>query len=294
MKFLNRMIDRFCHKHRNFGIPMLMKYIVFISALTYVTNLMTNGTFLWLLTFSPNSILNGQLWRLFTWIFVPWGSVVLAPLNIIFTALALYFYYFIGTSLEREWGTAKFNLFYFFGVLLHILYGFLVPLIFGSDFLFMDLLIQMVVNPFYLNLSMLFAFAVLFPEHIIMLFFIIPIKVKWLGIANALVFAYAIFTGTLVGAGMLIILILNFLIFCGADLLAIIRPHKSRFSGNTINFKRAAKKAKRNMDSQPYRHKCAVCGKTDVDYPDMEFRYCSRCDGYHCFCQDHINNHIHF
>ena len=50
----------------------------------------------------------------------------------------------------------------------------------------------------------------------------------------------------------------------------------------------------REQNSKPYHHKCAVCGRTDADHPELEFRYCSRCAGYHCFCQDHINNHIHF
>jgi hypothetical protein len=77
-------------------------------------------------------------------------------------------------------------------------------------------------------------------------------------------------------------------------LLSYLRPLKVRTSPQTINFKKAAKKARRDLAGMPYRHKCAVCGRTDIEYPDLEFRYCSRCNGYHCFCIDHINNHIHF
>ena len=44
---------------------------------------------------------------------------------------------------------------------------------------------------------------------------------------------------------------------------------------------------------KPYRHKCTVCGRTDVTNPELEFRYCSKCKGYYCYCMDHINNHVH-
>ena len=91
-----------------------------------------------------------------------------------------------------------------------------------------------------------------------------------------------------------VVALLNFIIICGDEALSYLRPIKARASPQTINFKKAARKVKREQSNAPYRHKCAVCGKTDVDYPDMEFRYCSRCDGYHCYCKDHINNHIHF
>ena len=128
--------------------------------------------------------------------------------------------------------------------------------------------------------------------------FIIPIKVKWLAIADAVYFAFIMLTYIISGrlwAGLLpIIAVLNFLVFFGDYLFGSLKHGSSRYSANTINFKRAAKQAKKNVDSQPYRHKCAVCGRTDVDHPELEFRYCSRCTGYHCFCMDHINSHVHF
>jgi membrane associated rhomboid family serine protease len=268
---------------------MLMKYIVFISAAVFIIDLMdTTNTLFAVLSFNPSQILTGQVWRLVTWLFLPLNN------NLLFTAIMLYFYYFIGTTLEREWGTPKFTLFYLLGVLLNIIYGFVIWIVLGSP----NLASASLLAPNFLNLSMFFAFAALFPDHRVMLLFIIPIKIKWLAIINAFFFAYSIIVNLLAGdfidAFLPLVAIFNFILFCGGDVLAYIRPHKSRFSGNTINFKKAAKKARRDKESQPYRHKCAVCGKTDTEYPNMEFRYCSRCDGYHCFCQDHINNHIHF
>ena len=260
-------------------------YIVFVSAAVFFIDIMDQtGLLFSLLAFSPSLIVNhGQVWRLITWLFIPIGG------NVLFTALALYFYYFIGSTLEREWGTAKFNVYYLFGVILNIIYGFGLWLIFGVD-------VQ--IGPTFLNLSMFFAFAVYYPDHVVRVFFIIPVKIKWLALVNAIFFLYEIIMGLMLGSIVLallpVIALLNFFIVCCNEVLSYLRPLKSRTSAQTINFKRAAKKAKRAQSHAPYRHKCAVCGKTDVDSPGMEFRYCSRCEGYHCYCSDHINNHIHF
>ena len=293
MKALNRAIDRFCQKHRNFGIPRLMLIIVLISAVVFVIG---GGGLLRFLSFNPALILRGEVWRLITWIFIPINAG--AGLGgIFFTAIALYFYYFIGSTLEREWGTAKFTLYYIFGVLLNIIYGFVIW--FTSDAFTSLVLGNMIwLTPSFLNLSMFFAFAAMFPDFVVRLFLLIPIKVKWLALVNGAVFLYSIVTGILNGtlftALLPIVALLNFFIFCGDDLLSYLRPLKIRTSPQMVNFKKAAKQAKRDLADKPYRHKCAVCGKTDVEYPDLEFRYCSRCNGYHCFCVDHINSHIHF
>ena len=278
MRAFSRAIDRFCLKHRRFGIPRLMIYIVFVSAVVFLFS----DELVSRLAFHPGLIMRGQVWRLVTWVFLPVTN------QFIFMLIALYFYYFIGSTLEREWGPAKFTIYYIFGVILNIVYGFIMY--------FLRLPIMLIPN--FLNLSMFFAFAVLFPEQIVRLFFIIPIKIKWLALIDAAYFIYAFFSGLLQGHVFLALLpfvaILNFLLICGSEALMYIRPLKARVSPQTINFKKAAKKARREQEDKPYRHKCAVCGKTDAEYPSLEFRYCSRCNGYYCFCIDHINNHIHF
>ena len=301
MKAISRAIDRFCFKHKRFGIPMLMRYIVIISAVVYVLTLMDNSvvvmdinrqgigalrsnTVMHFILFNPDLILRGQVWRIFTWVFFPiQGSPI-------FTLIALYFYYFIGTTLEREWGTPKFTIFYLSGVLLNVIYGFIMFYVFNSFFF---------LSALSLNLSLFFAFAVLFPDHVVRLFFIIPIKVKWLAVVNAAFFLFSIFSQLMVGnigmAFLPLVSLLNFILICGNDLIHRIKPlvkahGKSEFS----KFKRETNKARHESSRMQYRHKCAVCGKTDTEYPDLEFRYCSRCEGYHCFCIDHINNHVHF
>ena len=91
-----------------------------------------------------------------------------------------------------------------------------------------------------------------------------------------------------------LVAILNYFLFCGADLFYSVLPRKRTQRRNTVDFKRKVRKIKYETKNKNYTHKCAVCGRTDADYPDLEFRYCSRCVGYHCFCQDHIFSHVHF
>jgi len=257
-----------------------MIYIVFVSAIVVVFG----GELIPRLHFRPDLIMQGEFWRIITWIFIPIGGQ-----NIIFAAITLYFYFFIGSTLEKEWGTAKFTIFYLSGAILTVVYGLV---------LWFTLGVVLLIVPMFLNLSMFFAFAVLFPDHVVRLFFFIPIKIKWLALFNAAFFLYNIITALISSSILVAILplvaLLNFFIICGEDAIAYLRPIKARTSPQTINFKKAAKQARRNQMEKPYRHKCEVCGKTDTEYPDLEFRYCSRCNGYHCFCIDHINNHVHF
>lgn len=280
MKSLMRRIDRFCIAHPRFGIKNLMLYIVIGNGLVWLFAMMdTNNVLTSALMFSAEDVfMRFQLWRLFTFALVPsqYG---------LFFLISLYFYYFIGTTLERYWGPGKFTIYYFAGMVLNILYATLIWLI-------TDLTVP--ADNSYLNLSMFFAFATLFPEVRVLLFFIIPIKMKWLGIANAVFFAISIIINTFPMNLLPIVAILNYFLFCGGWLLDLVRPEKVKQKKKTIDFKKAAKKYNKEQEKKPYTRKCEVCGRTDTEYPGLEFRFCSRCEGYHCFCIDHINSHVHF
>ncbi|MBR2716192.1 MAG: hypothetical protein IKD79_00460 [Oscillospiraceae bacterium] len=286
MRTLDRAIARFCYKHPKFGIPRLILYVIIGSAIVYVFNLMdTTNSFLYYLTFDPSYILRGQIWRLVTWIFIPYQS------RIIYELLALYFYYFVGTTLESQWGPARFTLYYLLGVVIHIVFGFVIWAILGS---FRFSMYSTLFSSYFLNFSMFFAFAALFPNHRVLLFFFIPIKIKWLAVVDALYFIYYIIILPFPLSLLPIVAVVNFLIFCSGTLFGYLAPLRARAGGNTVSFKREARRIRREQESAPYRHKCAVCGRTDADHPELEFRYCSKCEGYHCFCMDHINSHIHF
>ena len=271
---MNR-IERFCYEHPGFGIKNLMMYISIANVAFWVLGAI-NRPFLSYLSFDAAAILHGQVWRLVTFMLYPPSTGLLA-------FIAFYFYYWIGSTLEQYWGSGQFTIYFFSGVILTILYGFLIYFITGSN---------VRLDSQYIYLSMFFSFAALFPDMQVLFMYIIPIKMKYLAIVDAVFFALAVITNPFPVNLLPIVAVLNFFIFCGGDLLSHVRPNRT--SRSTVNFRKESRRIRREQQSKLYTHKCAVCGRTDVDYPNLEFRYCSRCQGYHCFCIDHINNHIHF
>ena len=274
MKDPMRLIDRFCYKHPNFGIPNLMRYLTIANVVFWILGT-ANSVLLSYLRFDAGLIMQGQIWRLITFMVYPPSMGLLA-------FLVFYFYYWMGTALEQVWGTAQFNIYLLIGWALTVIYGFLVYFIGG---------LRISIDAQYLYLSMFFSYAALFPDQTVLLFFFIPIKMKYMAIIDAVYFLAAVITNPFPVNLLPVVAVLNFFIFFSGTLLQRI-PKKA--SQSTINFRKASQKIRREDREKLYHHKCAVCGRTDTDYPGLEFRYCSRCVGYHCFCSDHINNHIHF
>ncbi|MCD7734660.1 MAG: rhomboid family intramembrane serine protease [Clostridiales bacterium] len=277
MNRLNNLIERFCYQHPRFGVPNLVYYLIGGSAIVYVLDLISySGVAVSsMLSFDRALIFQGQVWRLITFVFTTWGE------GIIYFLLGMYFLWFIGTNLEREWGTAKFNCYYFLGLILTVVVG----LFTGSA------------STSYLEMTLFLAFATLYPDARFLLFFFIPIKAKWLGYIEGGLLAISLVMSLISldvgGALCIVVSVLNYLIFFWPELVYQVNRLRGRANHarqpNVIQFK----KASRDLKKQNYTHKCTVCGRTDVDYPDLEFRYCSRCAGYHCYCLDHINNHVH-
>ncbi len=288
MKKLYDGMQRFCAAHPRFGIPNLMRVIVIGNVAVYVLMLLTqanDANALSFLTFNLNALLHGEVWRLVTFVFVPAYSSPFALL------ISLYFYYWIGSTLERQWGTAKFNLYYISGALLTVLGVVLASLITGNPYL-------TAAGTGYVNLSMFFAFAFLFPDTTVLLFFILPVRMKWLAYLDGALFAFdiikAIGAHNWAGVVLPIVALLNFAVFIWPEVHYLKERAKYQNSRKTVQFRQAQQQQAKQAQQQGYRHKCAVCGRTDTDYPDLQFRYCSKCVGYHCFCQDHIFNHVHF
>ena len=288
MKKLYDGVQRFCAAHPRFGIPNLMRVIVIGNVAVYVLMLLTqanDANALSFLTFNLNALLHGEVWRLVTFVFVPAYSSPFALL------ISLYFYYWIGSTLERQWGTAKFNLYYISGALLAVLGVVLASLITGNPYL-------TAAGTGYVNLSMFFAFAFLFPDTTVLLFFILPVRMKWLAYLDGALFAFdiikAIGAHNWAGVVLPIVALLNFAVFIWPEVHYLKERAKYQNSRKTVQFRQAQQQQAKQAQQQGYRHKCAVCGRTDTDYPDLQFRYCSKCVGYHCFCQDHIFNHVHF
>lgn len=288
MKKLYDGVQRFCAAHPRFGISNLMRVIVIGNVAVYVLMLLTqanDANALSFLTFNLNALLHGEVWRLVTFVFVPAYSSPFALL------ISLYFYYWIGSTLERQWGTAKFNLYYISGALLTVLGVVLASLITSNPYL-------TAAGTGYVNLSMFFAFAFLFPDTTVLLFFILPVKMKWLAYLDGALFAFdiikAIGAHNWAGVVLPIVALLNFAVFIWPEVHYLKERAKYQNSRKTVQFRQTQQQQAKQAQQQGYRHKCAVCGRTDTDYPDLQFRYCSKCVGYHCFCQDHIFNHVHF
>ena len=162
MKFFDKLERRF----GKYAIPNLMYYIIGIYLVGFVIELFAPDVYTYYFSLDAAKVLHGQVWRLVTFILQPPSS------SIIFMVFTLYFYYVIGTVLERIWGSFKFNVYYFSGVILHIIAAFVIYFIFGWSFN---------MSTYYINLALFLAFAVEQADTEVLLFFVLPIKMKWLG-----------------------------------------------------------------------------------------------------------------
>ena len=294
VKKLRRNFERFCFQHRNKGIPNLMLYISLGTAVTFLFTVYGNNTLLYeWLCFDRELILKGQVWRLFSYVLLNYNG------GILFTLIALLCYYSLGRAMENLWGTLRFNLFYLTGVLMMDVFC----MIFGGQ-----------ADASYLNMSLFLAYATLFPETHFLLFFIIPIKAWVFAVFDLALTVYSVLELTLLGAFPFslfpLVAIANYFLFFGSDIKYVFplswranaarlfrkKPKKTATQPKTgtVPFPTAGSyRATTAQVKQPYNHKCTVCGRTDVTNPELEFRYCSRCSGYHCYCQEHISNHEH-
>ena len=281
MKNLRRNFERFCLRNRNKGIPNLMLYICIGNAVMYVISMVTRSYTLYnLLSFNRRLILQGQVWRLFTY------PLTYLTSNILLMAISLLCYYSLGNAMERIWGTLKFNIFYLTGVVLMDIYA----MIFNCS-----------ANVYYLNMSLFLGYATLFPDASFLLFFIIPVKAWVLALFDLVIILLGVFSPPFTAANLFPLIALgNYFLFFGKDVLNVIPLswqnnarklfHKKPKQPKVIQFHVSQKPQE---PKQNYNHRCTVCGRTDVSNPELEFRYCSKCKGYYCYCQDHINNHVH-
>lgn len=283
MKFLNKMERKF----GRYAIKNLMAYVMGLY-IAGIVIFMVNPMFYynWLML-DFGKIAQGQVWRLVTFLIQPVASIDF------FILISLYLYYMIGNSLENAWGAFRFNLYFFSGVLFNILACGIIYAMIGFSFpIPLD----------YVNQAMFFAFAALYPDVKFNLFFVLPIKVKHLAFIYAVLFGYTVY-GVIrdglwwLGLAMLVA-IANFLIF-----FAVTRNYR-RISPQQVKRRANYKKQVRNAHNPDNviqfrgkqtvtRHKCAVCGRTELDDENLEFRFCSKCDGNYEYCMDHLYTHEH-
>lgn len=280
---MNRFLDKMEKKIGRFAIPNLSLYLIIGYVIGYILGLTGSLEFL---NLNPYLILHGQVWRILTWILMPPTS-----LNI-FTIIMLFFYYSIGTSLERTWGTFRYNVYLFSGMFFtllgaFILYGVYVAM--GYPAQPVGTFISAAFSTYYINLSIFLAFAAAYPNMKVLLYFIIPVKIKWLAWLDIAILALSFFQGNIPIKVAIVASLLNFLIFflCTRN-YARIKP--SEIHRKAEYRKQTEQTAKMRVISK---HKCAICGRTEEDGEDLEFRFCSKCNGNYEYCQEHLFTHKH-
>ena len=275
MNFLNKMERKF----GRFAIPNLTFWLIGAWVLGFIIQY-TMPQVQQLLTLEPYMILRGQVWRLVSWLLIP------PAVNILFLIFFLSCYYFIGTSLEQAIGTFRYNVYLIGGLLFSVLGSFL---LYGVYFIFTKIPVTGIGYYFstgYVTMSLFLAFAAIFPNVEFRLYFIIPIKAKWLGIVDAVWLGFSFLVSNWAGKVAILASLLNFLIFFFST------RNYNRISPKEIHRKQVYRQQMRSAQGVT-KHKCAICGRTEEDGAELEFRFCSKCEGNYEYCQDHLFTHQH-
>ncbi len=286
-------------KYGKYAIRNLTWYLIICYAIGFVLQLAAMGNegiaaLMSYLTLDVYAILHGQIWRLVTWVLIPPGSID------ILTLVMLYCYYNIGTMLERSWGSFKYNVFMFSGLLFTIIGAFLLYGIFaviggGVDAESMQMLstgISYMFGTFYISMSIFLAFAITYPDAQMLFMFVIPIKTKVLGVIYVIIMLYQIYQGFLMGwiMGLTQAIVIGFSLLNVLCFFIVTRKNfrtpgqikrSKEFERHVVKMKKAT------------RHKCAICGITEEADEDETFRFCSKCEGNYEYCSKHIYTHVH-
>lgn len=282
-------------KLEKYAIPNLTLYLIICYGIGYLMQYLVPAGYQYLML-DPFLVLKGQVWRLVTWILIPPDSS-----NIFFVLITLYLYYSLGGLLERIWGTYKYNVYLFSGLLFTILGAFVLcgysvlmgaqPTMYtglyllnnGSAVYFGQF------STYYINMSIFLACAASIPDVQVLLMFIFPIKVKWLGIVYGIILLVNCIQGGIATWIVVIFSLLNFLVFF------LRSKGKMHLSVRQIKRQQEFHQKMRSAGQTKgiTRHKCAICGRTELDGDDLEFRFCSKCNGNYEYCQYHLFTHEH-
>ena len=282
-------------KLEKYAIPNLTLYLIICYGIGYLMQYLVPAGYQYLML-DPFLVLKGQVWRLVTWILIPPDSS-----NIFFVLITLYLYYSLGGLLERIWGTYKYNVYLFSGLLFTILGAFVLcgysvlmgaqPTMYtglyllnnGSAVYFGQF------STYYINMSIFLACAASIPDVQVLLMFIFPIKVKWLGIVYGIILLVNCIQGGIATWIVVIFSLLNFLVFF------LRSKGKMHLSVGQIKRQLEFHQKMRSAGQTKgiTRHKCAICGRTELDGDDLEFRFCSKCNGNYEYCQYHLFTHEH-
>jgi hypothetical protein len=261
-----KLLDTLERRLGRYAIPNVTLGLVFLQGLCLVLALSRGpkaADFFEQLVLMADKVRAGEWWRLFTFVVIP------PTLNPLFAFFGLYFFYLMGTALEGYWGEFRYNLYLLTAYVATVAVSWIVPYLPATNGYIMG--------------SVFLAFAWLYPDFVIYLFFIIPIKIKWLALVTWAGFLLTLLVGSPLSKLLMLASVLNFLLFFGRELALRMR------TGSRHMKSQAQALTERN---KPF-HVCAACGITDKSHPKMEFRYCPDCAGTPGYCEAHINAHTH-
>ena len=271
-------LDKMERRFGRYAIRNLTMYLLAGYAIGYLLSF-TMPQLLTYFTLEPALILKGQVWRLLSWVIIPPND------NIIFVIFMMLLYYSLGNTLESYWGAFRYNVYIFSGILFTVIGAFIVNGLIGGITGFGSLY-----STYYINMSIFLACASIMPDYQLLLHGIIPIKMKWLAVLDVVLLAVDAVQGGLIIRIVIIASLLNFIIFffCNRNL----RGHSPKQAARRKKFQKQISRPQ-NQYAGGAKHRCAVCGRTELDDPTLEFRYCSKCNGNYEYCQDHLFTHEH-
>ena len=299
---MNQILNKLERKFGRYAIPDLIKYVVALYCAGAVIGMINETFYYQYLSLNFEAILHGQVWRLFTFLIEPYGfsKGMGFLISIIFFFFQVHLFFLFGRSLEQAWGTFRFNMYFFSGYLLNIIAALILYL--------SPLHATQYYSGFqYIYWSMFFAFALLNPNMEFLIYMVLPIKVKWLAILDAALMVYQIIDSLHAGvrymaagytqyasayfsiAVAIVVAMANFLIYFFAT------RNYQRINPKEIHRRREFKRKTAPNNSYPggARHRCAVCGRTELDDERLDFRYCSKCEGDYEYCSEHLFTHQH-
>ncbi len=245
------------------GISDLPLYIV-IGQMVILTVAQVQPMIVDWCVLKPSAVYRGEIWRLFSFVLITPASP-----KLFWGAIWCYLFYLYGNSLEQIWGQFRLTIYLLIGYILTILSALLLPSY-----------VYYVPGDYFLS-SVFLAFAYLNPEFELLLFFILPVQVRWLALAAWAMYALSFISGSFAVKMILLAGVSNFFIFFGHTILRFARKTAWKKQSNT------------SASKSGYTHRCSVCGKTDQDDSELEFRYCTKCRGNPCYCMEHLKEHSH-
>ena len=256
-------LDKWERKFGWLSFPGLLKYYALFHVLVYLLQIV-NPSIGEILDFNRAKIMNGEVWRAFTFLFADSGSGGLGAFGALFLFFMVMIAIMMNDSLEGAWGAFRTSIFHYTAFVGLILANFLYP-------------VPMPSSGFFVYSSAFFAFATLFPKHEFMMFLIIPVQVRWLAILFGALLIIGIFPNPIY-FGFLLLGFANYLLWAGIPALrGQARVVKS------VARKRQFDKHKLN-DGEAF-HRCKVCGRTELSDPELEFRMAGDGEEY---CVDHL------